>query len=77
MEFRKYSEGNWNPQSSTVIGREELTKCVEPSSNFTRKAVFLPPRSILLMSGEGRYAWHHYIPHHKVLNCLVILHIIA
>jgi len=31
-----------------------------------RKAIFLPPRSKLLMSGEGRYAWHHYTSHHKI-----------
>ncbi|XP_078437736.1 RNA-binding (RRM/RBD/RNP motifs) family protein isoform X2 [Wolffia australiana] len=31
-----------------------------------RKAIFLPPRSLLVMSGDARYAWHHYIPHHKV-----------
>ncbi|KAI3821874.1 hypothetical protein L1987_09449 [Smallanthus sonchifolius] len=36
------------------------------SSNFVRKAIYLPPRSMLLLSGEGRYAWQHYIPHHKV-----------
>ncbi|XP_076959327.1 alkylated DNA repair protein ALKBH8 homolog [Bidens hawaiensis] len=36
------------------------------SSNLLRKAIYLPPRSMLLLSGEGRYAWQHYIPHHKV-----------
>ncbi|KAK1435960.1 hypothetical protein QVD17_01733 [Tagetes erecta] len=36
------------------------------SSNFVRKAIYLPPRSMILLSGEGRYAWQHYIPHHKV-----------
>ncbi|XP_028554732.1 alkylated DNA repair protein ALKBH8 homolog isoform X2 [Dendrobium catenatum] len=34
-------------------------------SCHSRKAIFLPPRSMLLLSGEGRYGWHHYIPHHK------------
>lgn len=37
------------------------------SSNFVRRAIYLPPRSMILLSGEGRYAWQHYIPHHKVL----------
>lgn len=50
MEFRKYND------------KEDTLKCLSP----IRKAVFLPPRSMLLLSGEGRYAWHHYIPHHKV-----------
>ncbi|KAL4592973.1 hypothetical protein LXL04_005982 [Taraxacum kok-saghyz] len=36
------------------------------SSNFIRRVVYLPPRSMLLLSEEGRYAWQHYIPHHKV-----------
>jgi len=28
-------------------------------------SVFLPRRSLLLMTGEARYAWQHYIPHRK------------
>ncbi|CAH1451786.1 unnamed protein product [Lactuca virosa] len=35
-------------------------------SNSRRRAIYLAPRSMLLLSGEGRYAWQHYIPHHKV-----------
>ncbi|XP_039142466.1 alkylated DNA repair protein ALKBH8 homolog isoform X2 [Dioscorea cayenensis subsp. rotundata] len=58
MEFRKYPQGTWYPPGDTVADMEGV--------NFIRKAIFLPPRSMLLMSGEGRYAWHHYIPHHKV-----------
>eukprot|EP00241_Pyramimonas_parkeae_P004597 CAMPEP_0114230918 /NCGR_PEP_ID=MMETSP0058-20121206/3740_1 /TAXON_ID=36894 /ORGANISM="Pyramimonas parkeae, CCMP726" /LENGTH=833 /DNA_ID=CAMNT_0001342179 /DNA_START=52 /DNA_END=2553 /DNA_ORIENTATION=- len=30
-----------------------------------RRALVLPPRSLLVMSGESRYAWQHYIPHRK------------
>ncbi|KAA8521052.1 hypothetical protein F0562_011795 [Nyssa sinensis] len=62
MEFRKYSEGVWpsNPAS------EKNVENSENSSNFSRKVIYLPPRSMLLLSGEARYAWHHYIPHHKV-----------
>ncbi|KAG1362779.1 alkylated DNA repair protein ALKBH8 [Cocos nucifera] len=56
MEFRRYLQGAFG-----AIGNNP-----QQFSNFTRKAIFLPPRSMLLMSGEGRYAWHHYIPHHKV-----------
>lgn len=60
MEFRKYSQGLW------------LSPSIQPmvlngnNPEFMKKTLFLPPRSMLLLSGEGRYAWHHYIPHHKV-----------
>lgn len=30
-----------------------------------QKAVYLPPRSLLIMQGESRWAWEHYIPHRK------------
>ncbi|PKA62361.1 alkylated DNA repair protein alkB like 8 [Apostasia shenzhenica] len=59
MEFRKYHHGSWGLNLVDKQGPHE-------SLNFIRKAIFLPPRSMLLLSGEGRYAWHHYIPHHKV-----------
>lgn len=36
------------------------------SAEMERRALFLPQRSLLVLSGEARYAWHHYIPHHKV-----------
>jgi len=29
------------------------------------RAVYLPRRSLLMMSGEARWAWEHYIPHRK------------
>ena len=64
MEFRRYAEGGWPPKasSSTDIKIENP----ETTSNFLRRAIYLPPRSMLLLSGEARYAWNHYIPHHKV-----------
>lgn len=64
MEFRRYSEGVWlpNPATNTDMKMENSDKC----SNFIRRAIYLPPRSMLLLSREARYAWHHYIPHHKV-----------
>ena len=31
-----------------------------------RQAVWLAPRSLLVMAGPARYSWHHYIPHRKV-----------
>lgn len=30
-----------------------------------QRAIFLPPRSLLIMSGEARLAWAHYVPHRK------------
>ncbi|KAL1830558.1 hypothetical protein ACET3Z_000209 [Daucus carota] len=61
MEFRKYTDGDWRLKS--LDSEVENSDC---SSNFLKRAIYLPPRSILLLSGEARYAWHHYIPHHKV-----------
>ncbi|CAI7840452.1 unnamed protein product [Closterium sp. NIES-54] len=31
-----------------------------------RRVLFLPPRSLLVLTGEARYAWSHYIPNHKI-----------
>ncbi|KAK9276520.1 hypothetical protein L1049_006054 [Liquidambar formosana] len=61
MEFRRYSGGVWlsKPAASTDMKLENPNNCL-------RRAIYLPPRSMLLLSGEARYAWHHYIPHHKV-----------
>lgn len=61
MEFRRYFDGLWNP-TGFDMGVENPVGC----SQLARKAVYLPPRSMLLLSGEARYAWQHYIPHHKV-----------
>ncbi|KAL6549757.1 Alkylated DNA repair protein alkB 8 [Orobanche minor] len=65
MEFRKYTTGVWQekPVSSSDVEKQLLSR---KKSNFIRKAIYLPPRSMLLLFGEARYAWHHYIPHHKV-----------
>lgn len=30
-----------------------------------QRALFLTPRSLLVMADEARYAWHHYIPHRR------------
>ncbi|XP_024984934.1 alkylated DNA repair protein ALKBH8 homolog isoform X1 [Cynara cardunculus var. scolymus] len=60
MEFRGYSDIS----SASVSDRD--TESSDNTSSFVRRAIYLPPRSMLLLSGEGRYAWQHYIPHHKV-----------
>nr|GMD29061.1 alkylated DNA repair protein alkB homolog 8 [Ipomoea batatas] len=64
MEFRKYSTGVWPTNSESICDGEIQNS--DKTSNFLRRAIYLPPRSMLLLSGEARYAWHHYIPHHKV-----------
>ncbi|KAL9242621.1 hypothetical protein vseg_016606 [Gypsophila vaccaria] len=63
MEFRRYQDGSWKSDPTSQITNGEN---FEDSANFVKKAIYLPPRSMLLLSGEARYAWHHYIPHHKV-----------
>lgn len=66
MEFRRYLDGSWVPDaaSSAYTKVENVDNC----SNLVRRSLYLPPRSILLLSGEARYAWQHYIPHHKVTH---------
>ncbi|XP_050153082.1 alkylated DNA repair protein ALKBH8 homolog isoform X1 [Malus sylvestris] len=64
MEFRRYLEGGLPPRPSSSSDFE--VECSEKNSNFLRRAIYLPPRSMLLLSGEARYAWNHYIPHHKI-----------
>ncbi|KAK1380142.1 hypothetical protein POM88_026886 [Heracleum sosnowskyi] len=69
MEFRKYTDIDWISKSTSLDKEVENS---DSSSSFLRRAIYLPPRSILLLSGEARYAWHHYIPHHKgsqMFNC--------
>ena len=63
MDFRRYTEGVWPKSASSSDMSVEYP---DKSSSFLRRAIYLPPRSMLLLSGEARYAWHHYIPHHKV-----------
>ncbi|KAK7252575.1 hypothetical protein RIF29_36624 [Crotalaria pallida] len=64
MEFRRYDSGDRPPRVASSAVAE--TESSEDDSNFIRRAIYLPPRSLLLLSGEARYAWHHYIPHHKI-----------
>lgn len=62
MEFRRYTVSTW--KSSTADAEKS------GDSSCIKKALYLPPRSMLLLSGEARYAWNHYIPHHKVVFLL-------
>ncbi|KAI4327916.1 hypothetical protein L6164_020325 [Bauhinia variegata] len=63
MEFRRYENGDRLPKDSSTDTKLESS---EDDLNFIKRVIYLPPRSVLLMSGEARYAWHHYIPHHKI-----------
>ncbi|CAL9028557.1 unnamed protein product [Prunus brigantina] len=64
MEFRRYLDAGLTPRASSSSDIE--IESSENNSNFLRRAIYLPPRSLLLLSGEARYAWNHYIPHHKI-----------
>jgi len=35
------------------------------TATLRRAAVLLPPRSLLVLTGEARFSWLHYIPHRK------------
>ncbi|CAN8303739.1 unnamed protein product [Cochlearia groenlandica] len=59
MEFRRYSASAWKVDSTNDEDKSSNSSCI-------KKALYLPPRSMLLLSGEARYAWNHYIPHHKI-----------
>lgn len=59
--------GGLDNDISGMIGTAgKQQQCSKQRPDFERKAIFLPPRSLLVLSEEARYAWHHYIPHHKV-----------
>ncbi|KAK9215142.1 hypothetical protein WN944_007145 [Citrus x changshan-huyou] len=64
MEFRRYLEGSWLLNSTP--GMNMAVENPDDYSSVLRRAIYLPPRSMLLLSGEARYAWNHYIPHHKI-----------
>ncbi|KAG0598563.1 hypothetical protein M758_12G084100 [Ceratodon purpureus] len=80
MEFRKYINRGDSPVDDNEDLRDESygnseamngqkDDCLPNKSvEVIRKALFLPQRSLLILSGEARYAWHHYIPHHKIDN---------
>ncbi|GLT91356.1 hypothetical protein SLE2022_092470 [Rubroshorea leprosula] len=62
MEFRRYSESACYPKTALVT---DMNGESPENGKLLRKAIYLPSCSMLL-SGEARYAWHHYIPHHKI-----------
>ncbi|XP_065880166.1 alkylated DNA repair protein ALKBH8 homolog isoform X2 [Euphorbia lathyris] len=64
MEFRRYSDGSWDQKSAS--NSDIKVEILDNGTHLARRAIYLPPRSMLLLSGEARYAWQHYIPHHKI-----------
>lgn len=38
---------------------------MEMRKDGDHRAIYLPPRSLLIMAGASRYEWLHYIPHRK------------
>lgn len=70
QDTEAFRNGELNEQAETI----SIQKGVQPPHKklaMERKALFLPQRSLLILSGEARYAWHHYIPHHKVCSSLL------
>mmetsp|Transcript_2789 Transcript_2789/g.5112 ORF Transcript_2789/g.5112 Transcript_2789/m.5112 type:complete len:89 (-) Transcript_2789:687-953(-) len=51
MEFRKVATDS-NNDGSDGVGA---------TSNNVKKLVYLPPRSLVLLSGDARYKWEHMI----------------
>ena len=52
--------------AGSIVSLSLAGPCVmEFRREVERKALFLPPRSLLVMADEARYAWHHYIPHRR------------
>ncbi|KAG8634002.1 hypothetical protein MANES_17G002300v8 [Manihot esculenta] len=64
MEFRRYLDGSWIPKATAR--NDTKVENLDDGSSLIRRAIYLPPRSMLLLSGEARFAWLHYIPHHKI-----------
>lgn len=63
--FQQQSRDEPRRDSEAITGQK--SDCLPKQSvEMIRKALFLPRRSLLILSGEARYAWHHYIPHHKI-----------
>ncbi len=47
-----------------ALPRNASPRCA-PARRGERRALALPPRSLLVLGGEARLAWHHYIPQRK------------
>ena len=74
FEFRLLKTTEADEEDGDVVeeeGEEEWGE--DPSPTFRaappavarRAAIYLPPRSLLVLSGEARYRWQHYVPHRR------------
>lgn len=57
MEFRRQCQEGQAPNEPSGIDTTD--------GHLERRCLFLAPRSLLILTGEARYAWQHYIPHRK------------
>ncbi|GAQ85696.1 hypothetical protein KFL_002490140 [Klebsormidium nitens] len=57
MEFRRQCQEAQAPDGSSSTDTTD--------GLLERRCLFLAPRSLLVLTGEARYAWQHYIPHRK------------
>lgn len=52
--------------TGAIISLSMAGGCVmELRRGADHRPLYLPPRAVLIMGGESRYAWQHYIPHRK------------
>jgi alkylated DNA repair protein alkB homolog 8 len=59
-------EGNGNREEKEKIEEKQGIDHQNHNQNhMQQKSLFLPPRSLLILGREARYAWQHYIPHRK------------
>lgn len=58
-------QGNGDREEEEVHGMHHNHHHQNQIHNMQQRSLFLPPRSLLILSGEARYAWQHYIPHRK------------
>jgi hypothetical protein len=67
MEFRKVGDGKVMPESYAVPGSGTGTSDGLKSEEEDGEAydLYLPERSLLVMSGDARYKWTHGIPRRK------------
>eukprot|EP00850_Spirogloea_muscicola_P015520 SM000119S25663 [mRNA] locus=s119:306434:309879:+ [translate_table: standard] len=78
-EEQIHNQGSWEDVandgalSCALSGEAEAGRRCWPADHETVEAtllehcaLYLPPRSLLILAGQARCAWHHYIPHRKI-----------
>ncbi|BBN10798.1 alkylated DNA repair protein alkB homolog 8 [Marchantia polymorpha subsp. ruderalis] len=66
MEFRRYMNASKEESGNLTEDDDRGSDNVPGKSQMERRALLLPARSLVVLSDEARYVWHHYIPHHKI-----------